>query len=126
MMTSTDRRAIVQGDRPSGNVFAGDFGGNPPGGGGMDARVSRLEEQHVAIMMALTRIETRLDAIDDKLAMTNQRIDETNKRIDRTNTRIDAMPDRYWTGRLMIMIIFATFALLLTASKILEITRSGL
>ena len=51
-------------------------------------------------MVTLARIEARLDAVDQK---------------------IDRLPDKFWTGRLMIITIAGTFALLLTANKLLEL-----
>jgi len=74
--------------------------GGPPQDGDMEKRVSKLEDQHTAIMVALARIEARLDAVDQK---------------------VDRLPDKFWTGRLMILTIAATFALLLTANKLLEL-----
>ena len=125
MMASNDRRTIVEGEELPSNIYSPGFGGGPPTGGDMAARLLRLEDQHTGIMTALARIETRLDSIDDKLAGTNHRIDETNNRIDRTNNRIDTMPDKFWTSRMMIWIVAGTFALLLTVNKIFEIIEQG-
>jgi len=51
-------------------------------------------------MVSLTRIEARLDAMDQK---------------------VDRLPDKFWTGCLMMITIASTFTLLLTANKILEL-----
>ena len=82
-------------------------GGGPPQDGDMEKRVSKLEDQHTQILVALARIETRLDSTD-------QRFGSLDRKIDR-------LPDKFWIGRLMILTIAGTFALLLTANKILEL-----
>ena len=86
----------IDGQKPT-NV---EGGGEPPRNDELEKRVSKLEDQHTAIMVSLARIEARLDAVDQK---------------------VDRLPDKFWTGRLMILTIAATFALLLTANKLLEL-----
>lgn len=73
----------------------------------MEKRVAKLEGQHTEIMVALARIETRLDSMDQRFGSLDQ--------------KLDRLPDKFWTGRLMILMIAGTFALLLTTNKILEL-----